>query len=111
MELQGLYLECKRARAPRKAKLEAAIEKIKNRVPEHLAQRVEDYLQRDKLALVSGDNGICGGCHLRLPNGVVNSIAFNNSLFICENCGCFVYAQAIESPNDSSALPLSQDIS
>ena len=94
LEFQSLYLDWKRARAPRKAKLQVAMDRIRNRVPEHLIQRVEDYLGRDKLALVSGDTGICGGCHIRLPNGVANTIAFSDDLFLCENCGCFVYARA-----------------
>lgn len=106
LEFQSLYLDWRRARAPRKAKLQVAMDRIKNRVPEHLIQRVEDYLGRDKLALVSGDTGICGGCHIRLPNGVANTIAFSNELFLCENCGCFVYAQADERISDTSVSAL-----
>ena len=110
LELQSLYLDHKRARAPRKAKLQVAMEKIKNRMPEHLVQRVEDYLQRDRLALVPGDNGICGGCHIRLPNGVSNTIALSDELFLCENCGCLVYAQDDERDSAKSALPLTGTI-
>ena len=110
LEFQSLYLDWEHARAPRKAKLQAAMERIKNRVPEHLVQRAEDYLSRGKPALVSGDNGICGSCHIRLPNGVTNTIAVNEELFICENCGSFVYAGLEARSNASSALTLSDDI-
>ncbi len=98
LELQNFYLELKRARGAKKEKILRAIEKIKNRVPEHLAQRVEDFLLKGTLALTPVINGTCSGCHLMLPGGVSATLAVQDSLFLCENCGRFVYAQAARKP-------------
>ena len=96
LELQNLFLQSKRARGANKEKLQAAMEKVKNRVPEYLAERVEDFLHKGTLALVSGTNGACGSCYLLLPQGVANTLALTEGLFICENCGHFVYADSFE---------------
>ena len=101
LEFQNLFLQCKRARGANKEKLQASMEKIKNRVPEHLAERLEDFLLKGTLALVPSTNGACGSCYLLLPQGIANSLALTEGLFICENCGHFVYAEAFE-PHDHS---------
>ncbi len=93
LELQEMYLDLNHARQPRKDRVLKAIEKLKNRIPEHLAQRVEDYHSKGRVAVVPLVHGSCGGCFLTLPGGVVNSLAAQDGLYICENCGCFVYPQ------------------
>jgi len=103
LELQNLYLELKRARGTRKEKIEKAIEKIKNRVPEYLAQRVEDFLGRGNLALTPALNETCSGCHLMLPRGIANQLAVSEGLFVCENCGRFVYAQPMANEFSASS--------
>ena len=105
LELQGLYVESQRAHAQRKKKLLMSIEKIKNRVPEHLAQRVEDCFEKGRLALVAEMHGTCGGCHLMLPGGVANVLAVSDGFFECENCGSLVYWESFDRSESLHAIP------
>jgi predicted nucleic acid-binding Zn-ribbon protein len=105
LELQNLYIELNHSRQPRKDRILKAIEKAKNRIPEHLAQRVEDFHEKGRVAMVAMVNGACSGCYLTLPGGVINSLIAQNNNFVCENCGCFVYAGQ-ESPSTARTLSI-----
>ena len=96
LEFQNLHLEWERARAPRKAKLQNAMDRIKNRVPEYLVERVEEFISKGRMPLVPEIHGTCGGCHLMLPGGIANHLAATDELFLCENCGAFVYWESFE---------------
>lgn len=69
---------------------QAAIQQLRNSVPEPiLAHAMRLFAQgRKGVALVR--NGICGGCHIRVPRGVVAMLPSSNGIHLCESCSCYL---------------------
>lgn len=73
--------------------------------PEHqalladLRQQVHDpvlahYLRRveqGSKGVAEVRNGICSGCHMRLPSGVLGALMKPHDLLLCETCGAYLY--------------------
>lgn len=38
-------------------------------------------------------NGVCGGCHLRIPRAHIAGIRGSHELDVCDQCGTFIYAE------------------
>ncbi len=59
---------------------------------------------RGKKSVAAVRNSICGGCHLKLP--ISHSISLNpeNDIEVCDNCGVFLYVEAV--PEVSTVSPL-----
>jgi hypothetical protein len=51
---------------------------------------------RSGVALVR--HGICGECHLRVPTGLLASLANPADVYLCESCGCYLMLPADELP-------------
>lgn len=59
--------------------------------PEDLS--LYDRLMKSKgnAAVVPADNGICGGCHMKLVTATLNELRANDHLVHCEQCGRVLY--------------------
>jgi predicted nucleic acid-binding Zn-ribbon protein len=60
-------------------------------VPEEMLTRYERILGRRDRALVPVENGICSGCHMKLPPSVAQNILKQEDLVSCDHCGRLLY--------------------
>ncbi len=44
-------------------------------------------------AIVMLENGICGGCHVRVVSGTMNSLKLNEAITYCEQCGRVLFIE------------------
>ncbi|CAN5783666.1 C4-type zinc ribbon domain-containing protein [soil metagenome] len=44
-------------------------------------------------AVVMLENGICGGCHVRVVSGTLNSLKLNEAITYCEQCGRVLFLE------------------
>ena len=50
---------------------------------------------KDGLAITSIENENCGSCHIKLTAQIINEVAKNQSLIICDNCSRILYIPKI----------------
>ena len=60
-------------------------------VPEEMLSQYERILTRRDRALVPVENGICGGCHMKLPPSVNQNILKQENMVSCDHCGRLLY--------------------
>lgn len=78
-----------KALSPGEKKL--AAERFREILPTALLKHHESRIARGKRSLATVQNGVCGGCHLRLPSGHRSKRAETpHDLDVCDNCGVFL---------------------
>lgn len=101
-ELQSLQRDASRASAG--ANAAAAAEKttaIRARIPAPALAHFDRLVRVGRAGVAPVRNGVCGGCHLRLPSSQFCSMRGTHDLSVCDNCGAFVYFEepvAVETP-------------
>lgn len=73
-----------------KALGEARAEAAKD-VDEKWLARYDLLIERKDRAFVPVDNGICGGCHMKLPPAVIHAANAHNAMVFCDHCGRLLY--------------------
>ncbi len=76
------------------AKLSAAREtreKIAQQVDAVWLSRYASLMERRDRAVVPITNGVCGGCHMRLPPQVVHNARRRTEMVFCNHCGRLLY--------------------
>ncbi len=68
-----------------RAQLAAAVEETARNRYERLFKNKSDT------AVVGIDNGVCGGCHMKLPAQILVSCQGQKELVTCNNCGRILY--------------------
>ena len=98
--LQQLQLQTGPASAERDAKMRKLREKIPAPVLSHYDRLVG--MGRKGVSIVR--NGICRGCYLRVPSGTAASLAHPKDLYLCDNCGAYLFVplDEINPPVDST---------
>jgi predicted nucleic acid-binding Zn-ribbon protein len=79
--------------------LQQRIEELQNirknaaaEIPAPWLQRYEIiFKNRKNIAVVKIEDGICGGCHMRLPPSVVNDASKQTEMVTCNYCGRLLY--------------------
>lgn len=69
---------------------EIAIEQAREGLPTYLLGHHDRLVARGKRSLATVRNGVCGGCHIRLPIGHQHPSARGEDLDVCDNCGVFL---------------------
>ena len=67
------------------AELEAAVE------PDTLSRYLRLRKTKGGIAVVGIAHGVCGGCHMKLPQQVINLCRAQANVVTCSNCGRIVY--------------------
>lgn len=73
------------------AKLKVEREQAVQGIPPDFLKPYERVLGHKDLALVPLENGICGGCHMKLPPSVVHDTRKRMQLVSCGYCGRLLY--------------------
>lgn len=76
-KLEGLYAER---------------ERIVPNIEKQIMARYDRVLKnRDGLAMVSIEDGACGGCHMNLPPQVINDVKMKEDVIVCGSCSRILY--------------------
>lgn len=54
-------------------------------------ERYERIFSRKDRAMVALENGICSGCHMKLPPAVIHSAGKHTDMVFCDYCGRLLY--------------------
>jgi uncharacterized protein len=74
------------------ARLEADRHELARRVDENVLPRYERLrVTKGDRVLVGIANGVCGGCHMRLPAQIMVSCQSDQEIVTCTNCGRILY--------------------
>jgi predicted nucleic acid-binding Zn-ribbon protein len=73
------------------SRLEHERAEIAAKIEEQLLLRYERIFEKKAPAVVPMNNGICGGCHMKLVAATVTTVKGLKVLTSCENCGRILY--------------------
>ena len=77
---------------------EPSIATLRASVPAPVLAHFDRLAALDRLGVAEVRNGVCGGCHLRLPAAVTAGRADDDDLQLCENCGAYLMFPTEEAP-------------
>lgn len=75
---------------------------LRARVPEPILGHFDRLLARGKKGVSVIRQGVCTGCHLRVPVGTLVTIARGEDIQICGNCGRYLYLPQEEIPGQKA---------
>lgn len=90
LTLQTLELECPQKRSEALA--------LREQIPAEILNRFDKFAGRGKKGVALVQNGICKGCQIQIPIGLVNALIQGASISTCGNCGrylCLLPEEAI----------------
>lgn len=98
-EIQAIAVEQMKALADREVRLKKQLAELEQGYAELEAAVEPDALSRylrlrktkGGSAVVGIAHGVCGGCHMKLPQQVINSCRAQSDVVTCSNCGRIVY--------------------
>lgn len=80
------------------------IRALREQIPSEMLNRFDKFLGRGKKGVALVQNGVCKGCQIQVPVGVVNALIQGIGASVCGNCGrylCLLEADAIAFQNGS----------
>ena len=85
------------------------IDALRKSVPDPVLGHYDRLVARGKKGVAPVQNGICKGCQIQIPIGLVNSLIVGASISTCGNCGrylCLLPEEAIslQDKNKSEAM-------
>jgi predicted nucleic acid-binding Zn-ribbon protein len=87
--------------AGKRKELEERVVEVKGRLPTALVTHHERMAKagRESVAALSGSSS-CGGCHMKLPVGMLADLNKPGRISVCPYCGSFVFkvAPAVSAP-------------
>lgn len=73
------------------AEIEAERAGVATKVEESLLQRYDRLFDKKAPAVVELENGICGGCHMKVTAATLSAVRADKVITSCENCGRILY--------------------
>jgi len=71
--------------------VEALIESLRSNLPVSASLAHDRFRAVGKRSVAEVRHGVCTGCHMALPVGMVAALRRSEGLCRCENCGRFIY--------------------
>ena len=107
LALQALLLRDE----PLTAEEDAQTVKLRANVPAPIQGHFDRLIARGKKGVASVRHGVCSECHLRISIGTVARLVSDNEIFLCENCGRYLYlapeeVPALAAPSRPAAAPI-----
>jgi predicted nucleic acid-binding Zn-ribbon protein len=75
---------------------EAEMEGIRKAIPAPILAHYDRLLARDKKGVAVVRNGVCTECHIRVAIGALASLAQEDDIQVCGNCGRYLFLPANE---------------
>jgi predicted nucleic acid-binding Zn-ribbon protein len=79
----------------------AAAELLRQQIPTPILAHFDRMIAGGRNGVSLVRNGVCSGCHMRVPVGTAASLANPNDVHLCENCGSYL-ALAPEEPEEAA---------
>ena len=102
--LDRVALELRRAGLTqnRRQELEAKAAELRGRLPTALLTYHDRRVRTGNATIAAVHNLTCGGCHLKLPVGMLADISQPGRIGVCPHCGIFVF-KATKDPEHAHA--------
>ncbi len=87
---------------------ESQANELRVKVPKPILDHFDRLIAQGKTGVAVARNGVCCGCHLRLSSGTAASLAHEDDIHICDNCGRYLYMAPAENelPAEKPAKPV-----
>ena len=92
-ELQKLARASKTGRPVAGATLSPRQAELRAKVPNAILGHFDRMLAQGRSGIAPLRNGVCGGCHIRIPRAHIAGIRGSHELDVCDQCGTFIYAE------------------
>ncbi|MDB6026605.1 MAG: hypothetical protein JWM68_2828 [Verrucomicrobiales bacterium] len=86
-----LTLQTLELQSPKKRNSEA--QTLRDQIPAEMLTRFDKFIIRGKKGVALVQNGVCRGCQIGVPVGIVNSLIEGVGTQICGNCGRYLYLE------------------
>jgi hypothetical protein len=73
-------------------------------VPKPVLDHFDRLFASGKTGVAFVRNGVCGGCHLKLCSGTAAGLARHDDIYICDNCGRYLYLAPEEPGKPATAV-------
>jgi predicted nucleic acid-binding Zn-ribbon protein len=70
---------------------EAAISKLRRKIPLPILEHYDRLTARGKTGMAAVRHQVCMGCHMRIPIGAVITLMHGDDIQMCDNCGRYLY--------------------
>lgn len=77
-----------------KTKNAAQIAELRGKIPSQILGHYDRLAARGKKGVAAVTNQVCGGCHMKLPLGVIMALKHDTDIQLCETCGRYLYLTA-----------------
>ena len=68
---------------------------LRAEVPTAILGHFDRMLAQGRSGVAPLRNGICGGCHIRIPRAHTAGIRGSHELDVCDQCGTFIYSEEV----------------
>ena len=96
--------ELLRQRHPATPEQKAAAGLLRERIPTPILAHFDRLIAGGRNGVSLVRNGVCSGCHMRVPIGTAASLVNQNDVHLCENCGGYLML-APEEPAETEVAP------
>jgi len=101
--IETLHLLQQQQRRPVAARVGALnVAELRARVPAPVLAHFDRLTAHGRKAVADVHHGVCGACHLRLPQATACNLAQRHELRFCEHCGA--YLRFVEDPTPASPV-------
>ena len=83
---------------------EKLIAELRATIPEPILGHYDRLRARDKKGVAYVRNQVCGGCHMRLPIGVITTLMQDRDIQLCDSCGRYLYLDLQAAPVEPVAV-------
>jgi predicted nucleic acid-binding Zn-ribbon protein len=92
-ELQSIARASKTPRPVAGAPLSARQVFLRAEVPTAILGHFDRMLAQGRSGVAPLRDGICGGCHIRIPRAHIAGMRASHELDVCDQCGTFIYSE------------------
>jgi predicted nucleic acid-binding Zn-ribbon protein len=103
--VENLYALQQLVNSPVSAERDARVQALRDVIPAPVLSHFDRLLTVGRKGVSVVRDGICRQCHLRVPSGTAASLARPKDLFICDNCGAYLYVPLEEIPASGNSTP------
>jgi predicted nucleic acid-binding Zn-ribbon protein len=86
LKLQALQFDETKEKSP-----QAKIAELRSKIPAPILAHYDRLVARGKKGVAVVRNQVCGGCHMKLPIGTINTLMQGHDVQLCDTCGRYLY--------------------
>jgi len=86
LKLQALQFDETTEKSP-----QAKIAELRSKIPAPILAHYDRLVARGKKGVAVVRNQVCGGCHMKLPIGTINTLMQGHDVQLCDTCGRYLY--------------------